>query len=103
MTRFLLLSLVLAAACGDNIKPAPRPDARIYHPPTDPVIDPGTGPEPDGVFPGEDPAPLADAAVDAPACDDQGDTSCHMHNGRWHCDPSGHDHGGTWHQGHLEP
>lgn len=86
-----LLALFLLVACGDNIHP--RSDAPVR---VDP--DNGAAQEPGGVCPGE-PAPDA-PAPDAPECDDPDDL-CHMHNGRWHCDPSGHFHSGHWHHGHL--
>lgn len=84
MQTFLsILTLVALVGCGDNIKPEPRPDARIYYQPTEP--DNGMATEPDGVNPSEP----ADAGVPPDACVDLKD---HEWNGE-----------GTGHENHCAP
>jgi hypothetical protein len=86
-----ILTTLSVFACGDNIKPSARPDARIYYPPMDPLVDPGTAPEPDGVNPGDpkppDPhPPLADAGLDAAQ-----DACVDIYGHEWNGEGTGHE------------
>jgi hypothetical protein len=59
--RFLLPLVLALAACGDNIHPPARPDAKVYYPPGD-----ERPPEPEDIDPGPDPV-MVDAGVVPPS------------------------------------
>ncbi len=61
--------LILLAACGDNIHPAPAPDALVLVVP-DPTVNPGDPrlPEPDAGVP-DSGMSIPDAGMDAAVCD----------------------------------
>ncbi len=97
-----LISLLLVAACGDNIHPV---DAGVEDYVNEDIRDRFPGiPEADTppvvCEPGVPQEYCPDAGVEPPCEDD--DTSCHWHGNHWHCDKNGHEHNGKWHQGHLE-